>query len=143
MIQKIFTRFRKLFQYLFYSILSTILDTAIVWVLYSWLDVNITAANTVGVVAGFVLSYVLSTRQVFDTDYGISGFLVYFGTFLFGLVLADVLITVSNQALVPHLAQWLAFLVSKGISVVLPFFILYFLRKFLYQKLNQRRDRHE
>ncbi len=137
-------RFHKLFEYLFYSVLSTILDVIIVWILYLGLKIDLTVSNTAGVVAGFILDYFLSSKRVFEANYGISAFLIYFGTFLFGLLLADTLITVSNRALLPYCSETLAFLISKGISIVLPFFVLYFARKFLYATLNRRgKDTHE
>jgi len=49
-LKKMIRKFHKLFEYLFYSVLSTILDVAIVWALYNKAGLNITLANTIGVV---------------------------------------------------------------------------------------------
>lgn len=142
-VKKMLHKFHKLFEYLFYSILSTILDVAIVWALYNKAGLNITLANTVGVVAGFLLGYVLASKRVFEADYGMASFLIYFGTFLGGLVLADVLITVTHRALVQSCPEWFAFLVSKGVSVVVPFFAMYLARKLLYARLRRKGNAHE
>ena len=138
-LKKLIHKFHKLFEYLFYSVLSTILDVAIVWALY------ITLANTIGVVAGFLLGYVLASKRVFEANYSMPSFLIYFGTFLGGLVLADVLITVTHRSLIVSCPEWFAFLVSKGVSVVVPFFAMYFARKVLYAQLRrkERKDAHE
>lgn len=141
-VKKMLRKFHKLFEYLFYSVLSTILDVAIVWALYNKGGLNITLANTIGVVAGFLLGYVLASKRVFEANYSMASFLIYFGTFLGGLVLADVLITVTHRALIEHCPEWFAFLVSKGVSVVVPFFAMYFARKILYARLR-RKEHHE
>jgi len=106
---------------------------------------NITLANTIGVVAGFLLGYVLASKRVFEANYSMPSFLIYFGTFLGGLVLADVLITVTHRSLIVSCPEWFAFLVSKGVSVVVPFFAMYFARKVLYAQLRrkERKDAHE
>lgn len=141
-VKKMLRKFHKLFEYLFYSVLSTILDVAIVWALYNKGGLNITLANTIGVVAGFLLGYVLASKRVFEANYSMASFLIYFGTFLGGLVLADVLITVTHRALIERCPEWFAFLVSKGVSVVVPFFAMYFARKILYARLR-RKEHHE
>ena len=69
-VQAIWHRFEKIIRYLFCSIISTVFDVAIVWCLYHLAGVSLVVANTVGVVAGFLISYVLSARQVFETRYG-------------------------------------------------------------------------
>ena len=108
------------------------------------LDLDLVMSNTIGVVTGFIVSYLLSTESVFDTKLGIAGFLVFFGTFIFGLLLADFLIVVSNDFTSPHFPQSIAFILSKGVSVALPFFVLYFLRKYLYSLLHKKRgNNHE
>lgn len=144
-LKKLIHKFHRLFEYLFYSVLSTILDVAIVWALYNKAGLNITLANTIGVVAGFLLGYVLASKRVFEANYSMPSFLIYFGTFLGGLVLADVLITVTHRSLITSCPEWFAFLVSKGVSVVVPFFAMYFARKVLYAQLRrkERKDAHE
>ena len=81
-LKKMIRKFHKLFEYLFYSVLSTILDVAIVWALY----------NKAGL----------------------------------------------NRSLITSCPEWFAFLVSKGVSVVVPFFAMYFARKVLYAQLRRK-----
>ncbi len=135
----VFKRFEKIIKYFVCSCLSTVLDVALVWVLYSMLDVDLVIANTIGVVAGFVLSYVLSIERVFDTEFGAEGFAVYLGTFLIGLVVADFLVELSNNYFLDRFGKFVSFVLSKGISVVLPFFFLYFLRKILYNIIRRHK----
>jgi hypothetical protein len=102
--------------------------------------INIVAANTIGVTLGSILHYLLSSKSVFNSEYGISGFAIYFITFLFGLLLADVLIYIGNTYLFNTFTDNLNFLLSKSLSVGAPFFFLYFLRKHLYKNAKRNRE---
>ena len=77
---KLFQRFQRILQYLFYSILSTILDVIVVWIAFHMAGVDLAVANTMGIITGFLLSYVLSVKTVFDTRHDISAFAVYLST---------------------------------------------------------------
>lgn len=135
----IFQRFRKIFQYLFYSILSTVLDVTVVWIAFHMAGTDLAIANTMGIVTGFILSYVLSLKSVFETKHGISAFTIYLSTSIVGMLLANYLITTTYAFSISFCPEWFAFLFSKGISVVLPFFVMYFMRKYLYLWLKKRR----
>jgi len=143
LIIKLYKKCEKLFKYLFFSVLSTILDTAVVWITFHLLNLELVISNTAWVVTGFFLSYFLSLKTVFDTRQGIGAFAVYGGTSLIGLVLANYLITTVYTFSVGYCPEWFAFLLSKGVSIVLPFFVMYFMRKYLYIWLNKRRKSHE
>jgi len=83
------------------------------------------------------LANILSSKKVFNTEYGAKGFIIYLVTFVLGLFIANFLIYVSYKFIFQRLNDDLNLLLSKGISVVLPFFFLYYLRKFLYEKLDE------
>ena len=138
-ILKIYKKFESIINYLFFSVLATILDVAVVWVLFHAFSVSLAVSNTAGVIAGFILDYILSSRLVFRAKYGVAEFLVYLVTFVLGLFLANFLITSFYDLLLPVAPEWLAFFGSKGVSIVLPFFALYFARKYLYIWVNKRR----
>lgn len=140
---EVYKKFKKIFQYLFFSILSTLLDTTVVWIAFHILNLNLTIANTAGVVTGFFLSYFLSLKTVFDTQHGIGAFAIYGSTSIIGLILANYLITTTYAFSIAYFPKWFAFLLSKGVSIVLPFFVMYFMRKYLYIWLNKRRTSHE
>jgi len=136
-------RYKMVLTYFSHSVLSTVLDTAIVWWLLKYMKLDITLANTCGVVSGFVLGFFLDVKRTFRSNYTPATFAVYFGTFLLGLVLANILITTTYGAAGILLPQGWAFLFSKGVSVVVPFFAMYIVRKFAYQKIEKRRMRDE
>lgn len=141
-IKAVLKRYRMILTYFSHSVMSTVLDVVIVWLLLHRLQLDIVWANTCGVVAGFLLGFLLDVKRTFRKDYSPGTFAVYFGTFLLGLVLADVLISGTYRAVSGSLPQGLAFLVSKGVSVAVPFFALYFIRKYAYRAIG-RKDRNE
>ena len=138
--KQLFKRFSILIRYGINSIVTTVVDTAIVWILVK-MGISIVAANTTGVIVGFLLGYVLTAAYVFQAAKGKMGFVIYFGTFLIGLVLADYLIWLGNTRLFAAFSESVNFLLSKGLSIVVPFFGMYFLRKILYGILEKRTNR--
>lgn len=124
--------------YFFYSVIVTIVDTGIVWALVRFSPVHLVAANTAGVVTGFLLHYILASKSVFHTEYGIAGFIVYLATFLFGLALANWLIFMSYHYVFYAFTLDLRILMSKGVSVAVPFFAMYYIRKYLFILLNRK-----
>ncbi len=138
--KQLFKRFSILIRYGINSIVTTVVDTAIVWILVK-MGISIVAANTTGVIVGFLLGYVLTAAYVFQAAKGKMGFVIYFGTFLIGLVLADYLIWLGNTRLFAVFSESVNFLLSKGLSIVVPFFVMYFLRKILYGILEKRTNR--
>ena len=136
MIERLKGAYRKLppiGKYLLFSVLVTLVDAALSW--------RLSVANTIGVVVGQVIHYALSSGQVFDMEYGGVGAVIYFSTFLLGLAAANAIITAVFALAVALVPKDLAFLAAKGCSIVVPFFGLYFLRKFLYYLVKRRRSR--
>lgn len=124
--------------YGFNSLLVTILDVFIYWMLLRYTGISIVGANTIGVVSGFIVHYGLSSKKVFKTNYSTRGFIVYLLTFLLGLALADWLVYISFHYLFLYLGPNGRQLASKVVSIVIPFFALYYLRKYIYEKMNSK-----
>lgn len=133
--RKVLDGFSPLTKYLTYSVFVTILDVLTVWVLVRLFHVDLVISNTAGVIFGFIIHYVLSSKSVFNTDFGVSGFLIYLVTFIGGLYLANWIIVFCNDHVFYLLGDNLRLLMSKGISVVIPFFVLYGIRKICYDML--------
>lgn len=124
--------------YFFYSVIVTLVDTGIVWGLVRFSTLHLVTANTIGVVTGFLLHYIMASKSVFNTKYGLPGFLIYLATFLFGLTFANWIIYVSYEYVFTAYALDLRILLSKGASIGVPFFAMYYLRKYLFLLLNKR-----
>ena len=124
--------------YLFYSVIVTIVDTGIVWALVRFSTLHLVTANSIGIITGFLLHYILASKSVFKTEYGFAGFLVYLATFLFGLGFANWLIYISYHYVFYAYSVDLRILLSKGVSIAVPFFALYYLRKYLFILVNRK-----
>lgn len=124
-------------KYMKYSVVVTIVDTLIVWSLTRIWAVPLITANTIGVVSGFILHYLLVSKSVFQTGYGSKGFLIYLSTFIVGLLFANWMIYVSYEFFFRAYSTDIRLLLSKGMSVIIPFFALYFTRKYLFSLLNK------
>ena len=134
---RIYMESPSLMKYFFNSCFSMCVDVLLVWLFYMVLKLPVVFSNTIGVVCGFIVSYVLTARFVFFNAKGRRGFSVFFVTFLVGLVLADWLIYMGEYVFFTQYEAGLRFFLSKGLSIVIPFFFLYFLRKYLYAYLGR------
>lgn len=118
---------RKAFcNYLLISVTVTFADVLISYLMEFAVDKI--AANTTGMIGGFILQYFLTAKHVYNYK-NLRSFLLFLATFLLGLVLANGIVYVSRVYLFQDQDTFLAFLVSKGLSIVFPFFVTYFLRK--------------
>ena len=142
LIKSFFLRTQALAKYFIYSIIVAVADTLIVWILVRCSVTGIVSANTIGVITGFILHYILSSRSVFNAEYGICGFVIYLSTFLFGLGLANGIIFLCYEYVFAGYAIDLRLLLSKGVSIAAPFFVMYFMRKYLFGKLNKSKTRN-
>lgn len=124
--------------YFFYSVIVMVVDTGIVWALVRFSSLHLVTANTIGVVTGFLLHYFLASKTVFDTEYGAGGFIIYLTTFLFGLAFANWLIFMSYHYIFHAFALDLRILMSKGVSVAVPFFVMYYIRRYLFRLLKRK-----
>ncbi len=108
------------------SVFVTLVDIAVCRVGEIWFSTVF--SNTLGVLTGFTIQYFLTARHVYNKN-NFKSFIVFLWTFLVGLLFANVIVFVFRDVIFHQDDSTLAFLVSKGFSIVLPFFVMYFLRK--------------
>jgi putative flippase GtrA len=116
---------KKLLLYGLISAFVTLLDVAVSYVGEHFTDKLI--SNALGVITGFIVQYFLASKKVFNSR-NRKTFLIFLVTFLFGLACAQGIVWFSRDILFQGSAAPVAFAVSKGLSIVIPFFILYYLR---------------
>jgi len=134
-------RLPKILRYFIISCGALLIDISIVWLLYKELEVNVILSNTIGVVVGFLFSYWMTSGMVFPAARGAGGFLVFFFTFLGGLALADFLIYSGETKWFLAYPEEIRFFMSKGLSTTVPFFVMYFTRKKIYEYMDLQRER--
>lgn len=115
------------------SIFVTIIDVIICHLCEFFFSV--VTANTIGVIIGFIIQYSLTSRHVYNSK-NMRTLIIFFTTFLMGLVLANSIVYFSRQYLFHNSVTFYAFIISKGLSVAIPFFFMYYLRKILIKAPN-------
>jgi putative flippase GtrA len=118
---------KRLMYYFTFSCISAVLDFSITTTLFNIFLVNYIFASTTGIIAGFILHFIMSSKAVFNVRRNAKSFVTYLTTFLIGLFLANTVLVISFEILK------LDFNISKLLSMALPFFVTYFLRKFAYR----------
>ena len=112
--------------YFLISVFVTLVDIVVSRVSERFVDVVI--ANTIGVVTGFVIQYFLCTRKVYAGS-SVKTAVIFFLTWLFGLGLANLIVYIVRIKIFDNREGLIYYLIGKGASIVIPFFILYFIRK--------------
>ena len=112
--------------YFLISVFVTLVDIVVSRVSERFVDVVI--ANTIGVVTGFVIQYFLCTRKIYAGS-SIKTAVIFFVTWLFGLGLANLIVYVVRVLIFENREGIIYYLIGKGASIAIPFFILYFIRK--------------
>jgi len=110
-------------KYFMASCLVSVIDFFISYLLYKVVNLNYLTACNIGIILGFIFQYFICTKYVFKTKVNISSLMVFLTTFFIGIALADGTMWTSYSLL--HLS----FLISKVLSMGVPFFITYFIRK--------------
>ena len=110
-------------KYFIFSCLATGVDFSISYFLYIKVDLNYLISSNIGIFSGLILHYYTSMKYVFKNDSFNNSLFIYITTFLLGLALANITIWISYDL------ACLSFLFSKILSVAIPFFITYFIRK--------------
>ena len=115
-----------------------VLDITAVYIGNRVLGWSLITSNTFGVMLGFIIHYLFyHSKKVFSTEYGVTGFIIYLRNIYFRLFIAKYIIYISYEFIFNGLNADVNLILSKGVSVVLPFFLLYYLRKFSYEKLEK------
>ena len=129
-------KYKKIIVFGIISIFVTIIDIIITYIFKSFF--SLVVANSVGVISGAIVQYLLNSKLVFHVEEKKSkNLLIYICTFVFGLIIANLIIYYSNEVLVSYFAsEKICFLISKSLSIIIPFFGLYIIRKKLYEKFN-------
>lgn len=138
MFEGILKSLKKLLYYFSFSCISAVLDFFLATLLYNQFSIHYIIANTFGIIFGFVIHFILSSKKVFKVKIDIKSFATYLLTFLIGLVLANLVLLISIETLK------LNFNISKFLSMALPFFVTYFLRTTAYgfiERLNHDEQR--
>lgn len=127
-LKRIVTERRDFFVYSLICVFVTVIDVVVSRVSEIWFPEVV--ANALGVCIGFIIQYFLCSRKVYRSKTKRT-LIVFFLTWLFALGLASLIVYVVRVHIYNRDEGIIAFAVAKGASIVIPFFITYFLRKAL------------
>lgn len=133
---ELYQKYRILLSYLFFSVISAVIDVFIGMLLVKF-HVQVIIANTTGVFVSTVIHYIMTTMKTFDTSINWKSVLVYITTFLLGLLIQNLVMWIMYYYIFFDLNMELNFLLSKGFSLGASFFTMYFVRKEIYKRIKQ------
>ena len=136
-IKSLLVKYKKIISYILTSCLTAAIELAIGLVMIDVFSFSSVAANTVGVIIGSLIHYLLVTKKVFIKKTDLRTALIYIATFLIGMGIQNLVVYFADRALKAHLGTELSFAVSKGMSLVVSFVVMYQLRKKLYSLLGR------
>ena len=136
-VRNIVKKYKKIISYGIISIIITIVDVFVTFVLNQYTTMLI--ANTVGCICGASIQYILVIKRVFDNKKTVKTTIIFMATFLIGLLMANTIVVIGEW-IFKGVNTILQFSVVKGMSIVIPFFINYFIRKTLYKRIGDKED---
>lgn len=138
-IKGLWNKNKQLILYLFCSVAAALVESGIGWIFLQTFSFHITIINTMAIFFGAVVHYFLTSIIVFKIKRNAASVLVYVLSFGIGILLQNAVIWLFYDFLLKAQTQGIRYAVSKALSLAIPFFAVYFIRK----KLNGRFARKE
>ncbi|WP_427340117.1 GtrA family protein [Caloranaerobacter sp. DY30410] len=126
-VNKLYNELIDIIKYFSISFLTLIIDFLVTLNMFYILKLNYILSNIFGNFTGFLIHFFLSIKFVFKLKINFYSFLIYFLTFVLGLILANLTIWFSYEKMN------FTFEISKFLSIIVPFLFTYYLRKFTYR----------
>lgn len=126
--------------YIACSIAAAMVDYAVGWVMLRSFHLHILAANTAAILSGAILHYILTSLFVFKVKTNLASSIVYIITFVTGFLLQNGLIWFLYDILLTDFGEKLRYFISKGFSLVIPFLLIFYLRKKLNEKFCEKTE---
>lgn len=142
-IKKLIKRYQSIIIYGLCSVAAAVVEIAIGWLLLKFVSGNIVVTNTAAIILSSVVHYLLTQCFVFHQGKSIESVVVYIVSFGIGVLLQDVLIWVMYNLLLTNFAESWRYLISKGVSLVIPFFALYAIRNAMNRLISKKHNRGE
>lgn len=137
-IKTLFTKYRQIIIYGMCSVFTCILELIIGYVAKNSLGMELIFANSIGIFVGAVVHYLLISYKAFHRKASLWNLFVYVITFILGFVLQNLVMKVFYEYVFFMLLEIYRYTGSKLASVAIPFFFVYFVRRYLYSiKFNK------
>lgn len=123
-------------KYIIVSLFTAALEAVIGFLLMNDKGFHIIGANTFSILIGSTIHYLVISKKVFNKEYSLYTIIVYLGTFILGIVLQNIVIFYSYNQILTYFSLYLRYAGSKFLSIVIPFGVVYSIRKKLYLLKN-------
>ena len=131
---------RSLTVYLACSILTAGIEYVLGWLLLQAFPQALIATNTVAILASSAVHYALTTKFAFGVKHNVSNAAVYAITFVLGLLLQNVILWLFYDIVLAGMTQIVRYTISKSLSLGIPFFLMYYIRKTLNEVIARRKE---
>jgi len=125
---KAIREYLRLSSYLFFSLVVTLIEMVIGWLLLQCMEDRILIVNTIALTIGAVIHYLLTTRFSFRKPYTLSSIGVYAASHVLGLIIQNAIIFALYHHLLDGLSEGLQYVLSKILSMLAALIITYFIR---------------
>lgn len=132
-------KYRGILIYLSCSGVTAFIEMGIGWNLLKILP-NIVLTNTIAIIISAIIHYFITLKFVFEQENSVGNVVIYVGTFIFGIFLQDFVIAVFYNYILADTTEFIRYILSKIVSLAIPFVVLYLLRSFLYKKYNAKKE---
>ena len=122
-----------LVKYMLAAFTGSVLNFITAYIFYIVVGLDIIVANSIGLIVGFLWTFIAS-KIVFHKQRTLRGFVVYLGTFVLAMVMANLVIKYAAEFFGRFLSKKISFMISKVLSGFLPFLSNYIIRKKVFKK---------
>lgn len=125
-------------KYLMCSIFTMLLETIIGLIIIIIVDLDVVFINSISIMLGATVHYLLISKKVFHNKIEIYTVIKYILSFIIGLFLQNLVLSVFYGHILVMYNDNIRFIVSKVMSVGISFVVTYFIRKNLF--MNKKTD---
>lgn len=125
-------------KYLMCSIFTMLLETIIGLIIIIIVDLDVVFINSISIMLGATVHYLLISKKVFHNKIEIYTVIKYILSFIMGLFLQNLVLSVFYGHILVMYNDNIRFIVSKVMSVGISFVVTYFIRKNLF--MNKKTD---
>lgn len=137
MIKSLFEKY-SILRYILVSLFTAIIETAIGLLFINVFSFSEVVSNTIGIIIGSAVHYLLITEKVFSSTVNIRTVIIYLSTFVLGVVIQNSVVWGVCKILNGLFDKNIVYILAKGTSLVVSFLVMYQLRKIMYRKVSKK-----
>lgn len=141
--KSLYKKYRQIIVYGLCSVFTCVLETVVGYILKNSVGLGLILANSISIVVGALVHYLLVSYKAFRKKVNFWNLFAYVLTFILGFLLQTLVMKLCYEYVFSILSELYRYTGSKFISVALPFFFVYFVRKYLYTVADKKNNLEE